>query len=160
MALMRVLEVSGGLNFNTHVPAAIDRGDVTYTGPRNISWRYYDPSALNPNDRDISDGLGGTMVYDQAGNLQSGTITTFNESNAHGPAFYIYNFEIKVEQLIQWANANDWMAIKRAALAGDDDIGGSSFADTLSGMDGGDTIAGSGGADLIDGGAGIGYLRG
>jgi hypothetical protein len=138
------------LDFN-----AIDLGRYLFLTPSDRAVRYHagDLRALGLPDHRV-EFFGNGFVYDAAGQLVSGTITSVEESVGEQLVGRFRELSVSVEQFRAWAAPGQTPAAVAAMLAGNDRIAGTPFADYALGHAGNDQMDMGSGDDRALGGPG------
>jgi Ca2+-binding RTX toxin-like protein len=105
------------------------------------------------------------FTYDYYGNPTGyGTVTDYEATDCDGSLFVgVYGISVPASWIVNASNTYstaDDFAIIRTALAGNDTIWGSDYADVLDGFNGNDIVKGYDGNDTVYGEAGNDYLDG
>jgi serralysin len=113
----------------------------------------------------IDDGLGksgtyfGSFLYN-GNNLAGGTVTGYTSYNNYSLSSTITGVSLDALTLNSYLNIRDALGLYRHVLSGNDEITGSSVADSISGYAGNDIIYSGSGNDILSGGTGNDTLDG
>ena len=119
----------------------------------------YDASHITISDGFHTGTYYGSFTYDIGGNVY-GTLTGYSIWQGITLSVSITGASVNAHDVFLAIQSGNAAAAAMIALAGNDTIQGSSFADSLTGHDGADKIYGNGGGDYIYGGAGLDVLNG
>lgn len=144
--------------------ASFDFARYLALAPTDRSPRYHagDLRLLGLPDHQV-EFFGNGFSYDAAGQLASGTITTFQETVGDQRLGRFSDLAVSVEQFRAWSAPGQTQIGLATILAGDDKISGSPFADNVVGYGGNDqfdmgagddTVFGASGNDIINGRSG------
>jgi Ca2+-binding RTX toxin-like protein len=118
---------------------------------------YADPSGTLIRSTDGThgqDNFGTGFTFDQNGNLTGGTIQSIASSVSGTPRSYIANLSLAVTTYNSYVNSNNLHGLYTLAMAGNDQVLGSSQNDILMGYAGNDSLDGGAGNDTMAGGTG------